>query len=430
MAIPRAGFAIRSFHLHQSLIDHSTPQAGPPAAAPAAKTRIHALDLIRGVSILGILAVNADGFAAPMAAALNHLTWPFPNEGWTALSFWLMDTLFREKFVTLFSMLFGISVFLVGGELGDKARGRILWRRLGLLFLFGMLHGFGIWWGDILSLYAVTGVLMFFCRSWRPRTLAIAGLVLFVALPLSRFPVAALPGATPQEYAAASARLVPSAAVLERRKAAIAATMAEAKDSWRGAYRLNTEQYLRLLSGYGWQILPTLGLMMIGLALFKSGFLAGACATRRYAATIAAGAAAALLIGWLCWRRDIVDAPVLGGGSAEILLAPFVSLAYAAALILLLRAGAGRVLAPFAAAGRMAFTNYLTQSLAMTSIFYGGRGALMGEVDRPGLWAIVIGVWVLQLAWSTLWFTRFETGPFEWVWRSLTLGRRVALLKR
>ena len=54
-----------------------------------------------------------------------------------------------------------------------------------------------------------------------------------------------------------------------------------------------------------------------------------------------------------------------------------------------LRAGAGRVLAPFAAAGRMAFTNYLTQSIVMTSIFYGGRGALMGQVDRPALFAIV-----------------------------------------
>ena len=91
-----------------------------------------------------------------------------------------MDTFFHEKFVSLFSMLFGVSLFLVGGERGDKARGRVLARRLAVLFGFGMLHGFGLWWGDILSLYAATGALMFFCRSWGPKTLMALGLLLFV----------------------------------------------------------------------------------------------------------------------------------------------------------------------------------------------------------------------------------------------------------
>lgn len=127
---------------------HSTLHATPAATRlpDTGKTRIEALDLIRGVAILGILVVNADGFAAPMVASLNPLTWPFPNEGLSALSFWLMDTLFHEKFVSVFSMLFGVSLFLVGGERADRARGRVLARRLALLFGFGLLHGFGIWW--------------------------------------------------------------------------------------------------------------------------------------------------------------------------------------------------------------------------------------------------------------------------------------------
>lgn len=403
------------------------PHTGATVPAPAAKARIQALDVIRGVSILGILAVNADGFAAPMAAALNPLTWPFPNEGWTALSYWLMDAFFHEKFVTLFSMLFGISLFLVGGERTDKERSRILRRRLGFLFLFGMLHGFGIWWGDILSLYAAAGAIMFFCRSWRPRTLLIVGIGLFAVTTLNRIPVGALPFAPPQVRAEASARLVPSPQAVAKRKAAAAAAQEDFKASWAGAYRGNTQQYLRLLSGYPSFLPTTLGLMMIGLSLFKSGFFVGRSSTRRYAVTIALGACAAAVIGWLCWRKDVLGMPVLGGRVVEEALAPLVSLAYASALILLLRAGAGRVLAPFAAAGRMAFTNYLTQSIIMTTIFYGGRGALMGEVDRPALFAIVAAVWVLQLCWSTLWFSRFGTGPFEWVWRCLTLGRRVPL---
>lgn len=395
---------------------HATPS---PATAPAAavKVRIQALDLIRGMAILGILAVNVDGFAAPAAASLNPHMWVFPNEGWSALSYWLMDTLFHEKFVALFSMLFGVSLFLVGGERGDRARGRLLARRLGILFLFGLLHGFAIWWGDILSLYAMAGAIMFFCRSWPARTLFIVGAALFVAMALYRQP----PGA-------AAPRLDP--ALLAKRQAAVAATIHEATSSWEGAAAVNARQYPRLLSGYPMAIPSTLGLMMIGLSLFKSGFLGGRSQPWRYGAVMAAGAAALVPVGWLCWQRDIAAAPVAGDKLVLDLLAPLVALAYASGLILLLGQGAGRLLAPLAAAGRMAFTNYLTQSIIMTSIFYGGRGAMMGEIDRPVLWLLVAGVWLLQLACSPLWLSRFEMGPFEWVWRCLTVGYRVPLRKR
>jgi uncharacterized protein len=142
------------------------------------------------------------------------------------------------------------------------------------------------------------------------------------------------------------------------------------------------------------------------------------------------GAAALVPVAWLAWQVDVLERPVLGDKGLSLLLSPAVSLAYIAGLVLLLRAGAGKLLSPLAATGRMAFTNYITQSLVMTSIFYGGRGALMGEVDRPGLWALTIAIWILQLIWSSLWLSRFEMGPFEWVWRSLTLGRRVPLWKR
>ncbi|HUD95395.1 hypothetical protein [Sphingobium sp.] len=98
------------------------------------KVRIQALDVIRGMSIMGILAVNADGYAAPQAASLHPQTWLYPNEGATALSYWVMDTFFHDKFVTLFSMLFGVSLFLVGGERSDRRKGVVLARRLVVLF--------------------------------------------------------------------------------------------------------------------------------------------------------------------------------------------------------------------------------------------------------------------------------------------------------
>jgi uncharacterized protein len=410
-------------------VTSQVPVVGTKAGSASVKPRIEALDVIRGLAVLGILAVNADGFAAPQMASLQPRMWFYPNEGATALSYWIMETFFHEKFLTIFSMLFGVSVFLVGGNGSDPRRGRILLRRLAILFGFGMLHGFGIWWGDILSLYAATGFLMFFCRAWPPRVLLGLGVALYAAMAFSTIPSAAYPFASPAAETEATAPRLQDPAVVEKRKAMATEATVEAKSSWAGAYRLNTQEYLNLLSGNPWLVPQTLGLMMIGLSLFKSGFLAGKSSSRRYVLAIATGSVALVLVGWLAWQVVVLERQVLGERGFMLLLAPLVALGYVAGLALLLRAGAGRVLSPLAAAGRMAFTNYLTQSLLMTSIFYGGRGGLMGEVDRPGLWAITISVWILQLIWSPLWLARFEMGPLEWVWRCLTLGRRVPLRK-
>ncbi|MBB3910921.1 DUF418 domain-containing protein [Sphingomonas desiccabilis] len=399
------------------------------AAPVLGKIRIQALDVIRGLAILGILAVNADGFAAPQSASLRPTMWLYPNEGWTAVSYWIMDTLFHEKFLIIFSMLFGVSLFLVGGDGTDQRKGRLLARRLGILFLFGMLHGFGIWWGDILSLYAVTGFLMFFCRGWQPKVLMGVGAALYAAMALSAIPTAAYPNASPSVRTAAEAARIPDPVAVMERKAMTRERLVEAKGSWAGAYRLNTREYLNVLSGYPSLIPQTLALMMIGLSLFKSGFLAGESSNRRYVTVIAIGYTALLLAAWLAWKVDVRERLVLGEEGVNLLLSPLISLAYVASLVLLLRAGAGKLLTPMAATGRMAFTNYITQSLLMTSIFYGGRGALMGEVDRPGLWAITLAIWILQLFWSPWWLARFEMGPLEWVWRCLTLGRLIPLRK-
>ena len=388
------------------------------------KVRIQALDVIRGTSILGILAVNIDGFAAPITASLNPSTWPYPNVGWTAISYWIMDAFFHDKFVTLFSMLFGVFLFLVGGERRDKTKSKVIWRRLTVLLAFAMLHGFGIWWGDILALYACTGFIMVFCRSWSPRALIRVGAVLYTGMALRQLPffTALL---TPHNLSHATSVLAASSA----HKTAVSAAIRDATSSWYGAYRENTHSYLRVLSGDPWLVPSTLGLMMIGLSLFKSGFLAAKSANQRYGAMAAFGIVALIAVAWITWQKDVLNTPIWGSKVFELLFAPFVSLGYASVLILMLKSRIVRLLAPLAAAGRIAFTNYLTQSIMMTSIFYGGRGGLMGEINRPTLWLIVVAVWALQLVWSPVWLSRFDMGPFEWVWRCLTYGRRVPLLK-
>jgi len=261
-------------------------------------------------------------------------------------------------------------LFLVGGDGTDPRKGRMLARRLAVLLVFGLLHGFGIWWGDILSLYAVTGFLMFFCRSWQPKLLMGIGVSLYAAMALSAVPTAAYPFAPPSARAEAGAALIPDPKALADRKAKTLERMAEAKASWAGAYRLNMKEYLNLLSGNPWLIPQTLALMMIGLSLFKSGFLAGKSSNRRYVVAIAAGAAALVPVACLAWQADVLERPVLGDKGLSLLLTPVVSLAYVGGLVLLLRSGAGKLLSPLYAhiATAQAALPYLNPTGSLTFV--------------------------------------------------------------
>jgi uncharacterized protein len=174
--------------------------------------------------------------------------------------------------------------------------------------------------------------------------------------------------------------------------------------------------------------------MLIGMALFKWGFLRGQSPNWVYALMAAIGAGALAVIGWQAHAHAVdgftMDDVLGAGGLANSVLTIFVSLGYASMLVLLVRIGAKVITAPLAAVGRMAFTNYLTQSIVMTTIFWGGRGfGWFGELDRPSLMGVVAAIWALQLIWSPLWLSRFEMGPFEWLWRRLSYAAPVRFLR-
>jgi uncharacterized protein len=144
------------------------------------QSRIKSLDVVRGIALLGILAVNAAFFAAPFQAAQNPLLPPLAVTDDTMWTWFVMHVFFEFKMITLFSMLFGVSIYLVGGERSDKERGKVLRRRLAWLLLFGLLHGALLWYGDILLHYALCGFVVLFARSLKAPTLLIIGAVLLV----------------------------------------------------------------------------------------------------------------------------------------------------------------------------------------------------------------------------------------------------------
>ena len=387
--------------------------------AVTTQDRILFLDVLRGLAVLGILAVNAAFFAYAFHAP--HNVPPFASTPASQTVIWLTRTFFEAKFITMFSMLFGVSVFLVGGERRDPERSPVLRRRLGWMILFGLMHGIGIWYGDVLLAYALAGMMVMLARSWTPKRLIAVGIILLS--PMILLTLAGVVGTMLADPAAvAKDALAFPAYRLGYTGSFIASLTANALD-W-----LNVSTWLVLV-----HVAFAGPFMLIGMGLFKAGVLRGTASTRLYRRLVAGGALALLATGtFVALQLRYGHFSVLGAAAEAVLTiaAPFITLGYAGLILLSLRrAGAkslfARILAPV---GRMAFTNYITQSVVMTMIFYGGRGlGLFGQLDRPAIFAIVVGVWLAQILISRLWLARFSMGPLEWVWRRLSYGRPVGL---
>jgi uncharacterized protein len=386
--------------------------------------RIRTLDHVRGLSIMGILLVNAIAFAQPFAVYSQPNISPLPLTPDDLTVWWVIETFFKEKFITCFTLLFGVSVYLVGRDRNpaDPVYRTPLFRRLAWLVVFGLIHGALIWHGDILLSYALTGFIFWRWQDASARKLLIWGLGLFLAgavVMLGPNVATTLQGehVTPDYGDLVS--------IIDRMRGPFLISMAQNAAIW-------SETIVSEVLGY---MPTTLGLMMIGLGLFQLGILRGEAKIRTYILLMAAGVVSLVLIGWQARVTMAAGFPYpkifgLYALANDLLCLP-VALGYVSALVLLGRTSAGAVLLyPLACAGRMAFTNYLTQSLIMTGLFYGGRGPnWFGEMNHAALVPIVAAIWIGQLVFSTLWMSVFRYGPFEWGWRCLTYARWMPILK-
>lgn len=394
--------------------------------------RIATLDIVRGVAVMGILAMNIVAFAMPEAAYLNPMA--YGNEGPADLASWLFSFILIDgKMRGLFSFLFGASLLLVveRAEAAGQSGAAVHYRRMIWLLAFGLIHFYLIWWGDILSLYAPVGMVAFFFRRIEARRLLLIGGFLI----LVQFALFALFALTLAQQAAAAAAPGASAATLRAwadtqeglglyTPAQLGAVLATYRGPWLGVvagnFAHNGAEPLTSLWQFGAE---TLAYMLFGMAGLKTGFLAGAWPARAYARIAAAGFALGIpayaLFAWLIFRSAFgVPAIVMFGVATPVLARPAMIVAIAALVILLARRR-GPLTARIAAAGRAAFSNYLGTSLLMTALFYGWGLGLFGSLHRIQLWIPVLAMWGLMLLWSKPWLDRFHYGPFEWLWRSL-----------
>ncbi|HEX8224593.1 MAG TPA: DUF418 domain-containing protein [Allosphingosinicella sp.] len=401
-------------------------------AATEPPPRIATLDIVRGVAVMGILAMNIVAFAMPPSAYLNPNAWG-TESGWDLASWAFSFVLVDGKMRGLFSFLFGASLLLViqKAEAKGESAASVHFRRMLWLLLFGWLHFLFIWYGDILTGYASIGLVAWFFRDLAPRRLLIWG-VFFVLL---EFAMMSAFAARTQELAATLAASPGNAVAATEMKAmgegiAVPAAAEMTRQlgvflgPWTGVVRDQFTRHLGeplfMLFIFGWE---TLGYMLLGMAALKNGFLTGAWDDRRYLWVAAVGFAIALpcyaVLAWLLARDGFTVPGIFTYSFAGTVLIRPVAVAAIAALIILLTRRGGALTQRIAAAGRAAFTNYLGTSILMTALFYGWGAGLFGSLSRIELWLVVFAMWGLMLLWSKPWLDRHRYGPFEWLWRTL-----------
>lgn len=393
--------------------------------------RIEALDIVRGVAVMGILAMNIVGFGMPSPAYMNPAA--FGVEGSADLVSWAFSFLFIDgKMRGLFSLLFGASMLLViqRAEARGNHAGSVHFRRMAWLLVLGLIHFYLIWHGDILTSYALVGMAAFLFRGMPPGRL----LGWAVALLVLQFLMSALTTAGLFAVAAELAGPNPSAATIQQWQAITAGfgtTPGEVEAelaTFRSGYGTILDHRLTDLGSWPLLMLilygpETLGYFLLGMWAFKTGFLTGDWTDYAYARTAAlclsvsvpAYAVMAYLLIEDGFTPQMIHALFF---TATIPFRPLMVLAIAAVVILASRRG-GALVDRIAAAGRAAFTNYLGTSLIMTTFFYGYGAAAFGTFSRAELWLVVIPMWGLMLLWSKPWLDRYRYGPFEWLWRTL-----------
>lgn len=419
------------------------PHAGPAAVAE----RILALDAVRGFALFGILVVNVLGISGLRALAIDETSAIEP------ILRQIVATFFQGKFVSLFSILFGIGFFLQLDRLHAKGIGAFptYWRRLAILFLFGLAHVL-LQPGEVLMPYALCGalLLLFYRLPWK---VVLAAAILLMAAPHlhtawntaiamnqaaaeasadgagevgdDHEPVAGsddqaigdvfgrevLPGRSWDPYDGPEAVRVFSKGSLAE---VVRYSLGFTRDRWASSW-----------VGYLWITFP-LQLMMIGMLIGRSGVLREVARRKR-------------LFHVACWGGLVVGlglaratGPVFTWASAHgwnpwigmvgnllfVVSALILALAYGAGIFLLFeRATTRRLLTPLGAVGRMALTNYLLQTVITVSLFWGFGLGWYGRYGAGTVEFVALVVFAAQAVFSIIWLRYFRYGPVEWLWR-------------
>ena len=414
------------------LTTESTSMVGPILP----QERIEVLDILRGFAILGILFVNMAFFSSPFYLLVTDVKlW---TGGADRLAVWLIRFFAEGKFYSLFSFLFGLG-FVLQMRRAESRGARFApfyRRRLFVLLLIGLAHAFLLWPGDILAVYAVIGFLLLLFRARSQKTVVVWAIIsLLILIVITAVGVG---------FIELSRSIPEAAAQIDK---AFAETVARYESLIEQSLRVYSQGSFREImaqraqdTGFMYLILVFWGPNI--LAMFLIGLYVG---RRKLLQNVTAHLPLIRKVMWwglglglVCNLIFVVaresSNPVVPSLTTLVYTvffaigAPALCFFYVSAIILLVQREVWRKrLAPLAAVGRMALSNYLFQSLICTTIFYSYGLGLYGKVGPAVGMVLTVVIFIIQVALSGWWLRRFKFGPFEWFWRSLTYGKRQAM---
>lgn len=384
--------------------------------------RIHEIDGIRGFALLGILMMNIMSFATPVVqdGMEQRVTERFTGQ-YNEWTIFFINTFVTTNFYTMFSFLFGLGfyIFLTRAENKVQSVNVLFMRRMGMLVIFGILHGVLLWYGDILWTYAVTGILLLFFYKLRPKINLIIGVsilgvftVFLLLMSILLFAVnLPVEGAFPLPF-----------------------DMTETihGGSYSELIALNSTFLGISLMNIIFLVPTVLAVFLIGLYAAQRGIFNNLEKNKGLINKVAAvglgvGLPVKILTGYAVTYQSLDPAWAMLSTLSSTMGGPLMSLGYIALFLIIARKlpAIVKVLQPV---GQMALTNYIMQTVIMLIIFYGFN--LFNRVDAVYFIPIVLAVFAVQVIYSYFWMKVFKFGPLEWIWRTVTYLKVLSIKRR
>ena len=413
------------------------------------KSRIFSLDVLRGIALLGILLMNINGFG--LGFAYNDPTILGGDTGLNRYTWMASNLLFEGTMRGLFSLLFGVGMYIFLDRLMQKGAGikaaDIYFRRITWLLVFGLIHGYLLLWvGEILYNYALMGFLVYSFRQMAPKKLMLAGIFLFCMGTLWNY--------TNYQKEKDWFSKVQQAEVVLASGEKLSNELQEAKDSWEKresetspeAMAKFTEEmgkgYFSVMvhlapiiydfnvhDPYKLDLWDVLSMMLIGIALFKWGFLSGEKPAYLYWLLVMIGYPIGIAINYYEMQL-ILEAQFSALSFSQSNVTYywgrfFVVMGHIGLIMLFCKYPIlGWLKKSLAAVGKMALTNYMMHSVICMFVFTGAGFGLFGQLDRFELLYVVLAIWIFQLIASPIWLEFYQYGPMEWLWRSLSYQKK------
>ncbi|MEU9236279.1 DUF418 domain-containing protein [Streptomyces subrutilus] len=396
----------------------TTGKAGLPAG-PAAPRRLSHIDALRGFALLGILLVNITFMASAYQG--TGVDEPAFRSALDTTVRVLTEVFLETKFYLLFSFLFGYS-FTLQLASADRDGAAFLprfLRRCAGLFVLGLCHAVLLFPGDILTTYAVLGLVLLAVHRIRPRTAVVVAGLLLAAIAAGYLLLA-------WAVAATGTGGLDTAAVTEQGRQVTEALRGDAA-SVVEAHLSRLPDMVFILAFF--QAPAAFAAFLLGLAAGKRGGLTDPVRHERFLRRLQWTGFTVGLAGGLVWAHATQEysgtAYQLVAVAVDVVTAPLLAAAYAATLLRTLAGPRGpRLAAVLAPAGRMTLTNYLAQSLLLALVFTGYGAALVGRLAPAYVTLTALALFAAQLVFSRWWLDRHPYGPVEWALRAVTLARR------